>query len=328
MMDSERISSGVQVAHVVVPDLQIKIITLLVLFCASLLCGFSPLWVMRRAAHCSSDPGTRHRVLSLMFCFARGVFLATCLLDLLPENLRNMRQTFSHLGVTLRFPLPEFVLAMGFLIVFVVEQMLLAFTDQSCDLSYEKQTLLDCNIRERETSKHSPGFSRKRLSWMDGSHWPESVRSHVGLRVFLLMFCLCLRAVCEGVSAGRQQDRERLLETCLMLLLHEGIIAVSLAFTLTHHHLRRTVVTGCLLLFSITCPAGIGLGISLAEMDASPEVQLVRSAVEGLTSGIFINVSVMGFMQNQADSPKHRIHKVAALLTGFALVTAVLFIKV
>ncbi|XP_051980822.1 zinc transporter ZIP1-like [Xyrauchen texanus] len=316
VMDSEWISSGVRVARVVIPDLQIKLITLLVLFCASLLCGFSPLWVMRRAAHCSADPGTRHRVLSLMFCFARGVFLATCLLNLLPENLQDMRETFSHLGVTVSLSVfvivdanikgvtingesaPEslkaemqgtalhfcfFVsaarsstLAMGFLIVFVAEQMLLAFTDQSCDLSYEKQTLLDCNIRERETSKHSPGFSRKRLSWMEAPHWPESVRSHVGLRAFLLVFCLCLRAVCEGVSAGQQQDRGRLLEMCLMLLLHQGIIAVSLAFTLTHHHLRRTVVTGCLLLFSATCPAGIGLGASLAEMDAGPEVQLVQ----------------------------------------------------
>ncbi|KAL0171060.1 hypothetical protein M9458_031371, partial [Cirrhinus mrigala] len=224
------------------------------------------------------------------------------------------------LCVQLHFPLSEFILAMGFLVVFVVEQMLLAFREQTCDASQEKQALMDC--QDRTAAAHR---SRRSVSWSDGSCAADDGRSHVGLRVFLLLFCLCARAFLEGLSVGSQ--RERLLESCVTLLLYKGVVAFSLAVRLTHHALRRTLVGGALLLFSVACPAGIGTGLALDGATAGPQAQLVRCAVEGLTAGIFVNVCVLGSVWQELGSPKHRIHKVAFLLTGFALVTAILFTK-
>lgn len=223
---------------------------------------------------------------------------------------------------------------MGFLVVFVVEQILLAFREQSCDLSYEKEALLDSGLQrwEQDAPKHlyqQPGkvFCRRRTSGMDGYGCPEDARSHAGLRIFLLLFSLCPHAVFKGLTVAEQLGRERHLEIVLALALHEGIVAVSLGFRLTRYDLRRTVVAGCLFLFSVMCPAGIGLTVVLTEMKPSPELQLVRSAVEGLTLGIFINVTVMGLVWQELGSPKHRIHKVAFLLTGFAVITGALFLK-
>ncbi|XP_073703285.1 zinc transporter ZIP3 [Garra rufa] len=306
-------SSGVS------PGLHIKLLTLVLMLAFSLLCGFSPVCVMRRATRFSSDPGSRHRVLSLASCLACGVFLASCLLELLPDYQNHMRDTFSHLRITLHFPLSEFILAMGFLMVLVVEQMLLAFREQTSDACHEKQALMDC--QDRDAAPHRP---RRSVSWSDGSL--EDGRCHVGLRVFLLLLCLCVRAFLEGVSVGRR--RERLLETCVTLLLYKGLVAFGLAVRLTHHALRRTLLVGALLLFSVACPAGIGAGLALDGVTAGPQVQLVRCAVEGLTAGIFLNVCVLGSVWQELGAPKHRIHKVAFLLTGFALVTAILFSKV
>ncbi|KAK2903710.1 hypothetical protein Q8A67_008423 [Cirrhinus molitorella] len=303
------------------PGLHIKLLTLVLMLCFSLLCGFSPVCVMRRASRFSSDPGSRHRVLSLASCLACGVFLASCLLELLPDYLNHMRDTFSHLRITLHFPLSEFILAMGFLVVFVVEQMLLAFREQTSDAPHEKQALMDSQDRDA-----APNRRRRSVSWSDGSPSADDGRSHVGLRVFLLLFCLCVRAFLEGLSAGSR--RERVLESCVTLLLYEGLVAFSLAVRLTHHALRRTLLAGALPLFAVACPAGIGTGLALDGATAGPQVQLVRCAVEGLTAGIFINVCVLGSVWQELGSPKHRIHKVAFLLTGFALVTAILFSKV
>lgn len=305
-MDSDWISSGASPGL-----LHIKLVTLVLMLCFSLLCGFSPVCVLRRATRFSSDPGSRQRVLSLASCLACGVFLASCLLELLPDFLNHMRDTFSRLHITLHFPLAEFILAMGFLLVFVVEQMLLAFREQTTDASLEKQALVDCEDRD------APHRSRRSVSWCAVDE---------GLRVFLLLFCVCVRAFLEGVSVACQ--RERLLETCVSLLLGEALVAFSLAVRLTHHALRRTLVAGSLLLFSVSCPAGIGAGLALDGLTVGPQVQLVRCAVEGLTAGIFINVCVLESVWQESGSPKHRIHKVAFLLTGFALVTAVLFSKV
>ena len=44
----------------------------------------------------------RRRVLSLISCFSGGVFLATCLLGLLPDYLQGINEAFSNAGVTVR----------------------------------------------------------------------------------------------------------------------------------------------------------------------------------------------------------------------------------
>lgn len=41
-------------------------------------------------------------MLSLISCFAGGVFLATCLLDLLPDYLQSINEAFSNAGITVR----------------------------------------------------------------------------------------------------------------------------------------------------------------------------------------------------------------------------------
>ncbi|KAK9961591.1 hypothetical protein ABG768_009368 [Culter alburnus] len=323
MMESDRVSSAESAG------LQIKILMLKLMLCFSLLCGFGPLCVMRRAARCSSETGVRHRNLSLASCLSCGVFLSSCLLELLPDYLNDARQTFSRLGLALHFPLAEFILAMGFLVVFVVEQMLLAFREETGDVSHEKQALMDSHIQCHDKDALSRSQQRwRRLSWTDRSGCGEDGECHVGLRVFLLSFCVCVWALLEGLSVGSQQDPEGLLQACGALLLHNGIVAFGLAARLSQYGLRRGVAYGCLLLFSVTCPAGIGIGLALVGMNPSAQVQLVRCAVEGLTSGIFINVSVGGLLWQESCSPKHRVHKVAFLLTGFALVTAVQFSKV
>uniref|UniRef100_A0A8C2AY81 Uncharacterized protein n=1 Tax=Cyprinus carpio TaxID=7962 RepID=A0A8C2AY81_CYPCA len=89
LMDSDWISSGASPGL-----LHIKLVTLVLMLCFSLLCGFSPVCVLRRATRFSSDPGSRQRVLSLASCLACGVFLASCLLELLPDFLNHMRDTF------------------------------------------------------------------------------------------------------------------------------------------------------------------------------------------------------------------------------------------
>lgn len=47
-----------------------------------------------------SCPASRQKVLSLVSCFAGGVFLATCLLDLLPDYLAAIDEALAALHVT------------------------------------------------------------------------------------------------------------------------------------------------------------------------------------------------------------------------------------
>jgi zinc transporter 1/2/3 len=61
--------------------------------------------------------------MSFLNCFAGGVFLGTCLLDLFPEVQDNIQQIIKVLDINTSFPAAEFLVAMGLFIVLIVEQI-------------------------------------------------------------------------------------------------------------------------------------------------------------------------------------------------------------
>ena len=62
-------------------------------------------------------------MMSLLNCFAGGVFLGTCLLDLFPEVQDNISDVMTKLNVESSFPVAEFLVVFGLFIVLIVEQI-------------------------------------------------------------------------------------------------------------------------------------------------------------------------------------------------------------
>lgn len=63
------------------------------------------------------------RTISLLNCFAGGVFLGTCLLDLFPEVQDNINDVMTVLKINSSFPVAEFLVVLGLFIVLIVEQI-------------------------------------------------------------------------------------------------------------------------------------------------------------------------------------------------------------
>ncbi|XP_041843708.1 zinc transporter ZIP1-like [Melanotaenia boesemani] len=307
-----------------VPALEIKLGALVVLLSVTLLFGFVPLCIVRRTGCCSVDPDFRHLLLSLISCFAGGVFLATCLLDLLPDYLQGIGDAFSTAGIVLQFPLPEFIVAMGFFLVLVLEQIVLAFKDQSSSLPEEHRALIADSHVQAEGGAPQPN---RRASVESDSHFHVDFGSQSALRTFILVFSLSLHSVFEGLAVGLLEESEEVLEVCLALMIHKSIISLSLSFQLSQGRLRRSAMVGCLLVFAIMSPLGIALGVGLTETRTSPQHQLARCSLEGLATGTFIYITFMETLPHELASSRSRIPKVAMMLLGFTVVTGVLFIK-
>ncbi|XP_070768577.1 zinc transporter ZIP1-like [Enoplosus armatus] len=328
LLSPGRETAALQVNPADVPALEIKLGALVVLLSITLLFGFAPLCIVRGVGCCSVGPDLRRRLLSLISCFAGGVFLATCLLDLLPDYLQGINEAFSNAGITLQFPLPEFIMAMGFFLVLVLEQIVLAFKDQSSSHMEERRALLvDSSVQTNDRNGHHHSHRRRESEESSGGHFHVDFGSQSALRAFILVFSLSLHSVFEGLAVGLLEEGKEVLEICLALMIHKSVISFSLAFKLSQGRLRRSVVAGCLLLFAVMSPLGIGVGIGLTETKASPQHQLARCTLEGLAAGTFIYITFMEILPHELGSARNRIPKVAMLLVGFALVTAVLFIK-
>ncbi|XP_041798861.1 zinc transporter ZIP1-like [Chelmon rostratus] len=323
-----RETPALQVNPADVPTLEIKLGALVVLLSITLLFGFAPLCIVRGVGSCCVDPDSRRRLLSLISCFSGGVFLATCLLGLMPDYLQGVNEAFSNAGITLQFPLPEFIMAMGFFLVLVLEQIVLAFKDQSSSHMEERRSLLaDPSVQANERNGRHHAHRRRGSEESDGGHFHVEFGSQSALRAFILVFSLSLHSVFEGLAVGLLEDGKEVLGICLALMIHKSIISFSLAFKLSQGRLRRSVVAGCLLLFAAMSPLGIGVGLGLTETRASPQHQLARCTLEGLATGTFIYITFMEILPHELSSGRNRIPKVAMLLVGFAVVSAVLFIK-
>ncbi|XP_029879652.1 zinc transporter ZIP1 [Aquila chrysaetos chrysaetos] len=285
--------------------LEAKLGSLVLLLLLPLACGLAPLCCFRQPP---SSADARSPVLSLVSCFAGGVFLATCLLDLLPDYLASISAALEGLRITLQFPLPEFILAMGFFLVLVLEQVALAQREAS-SIPEETRALL-------------PTGSIQTLSPQ-----PPVPGTRSAIRAGLLVLALALHAVLEGLALGLQEAEGAVLRVCLALLLHKCAVAFSLALKLLRGRLRPPAVVACLTLFAMMSPLGVGLGTAVAA-GAGPRQRLCRGVLEGLAAGTFLYVTFLEILPQELGVPQHRIPKVILLLAGFALVTAILFIKI
>ncbi|XP_074709155.1 zinc transporter ZIP1 [Strix uralensis] len=298
------------------PGLEAKLGSLVLLLLLPLGCGLAPLCCFRQPP---SAADARSPVLSLVSCFAGGVFLATCLLDLLPDYLASISAALEGLRITLQFPLPEFILAMGFFLVLVLEQVALAQREPPSSLAEETRALLPAG--SIQTLPPPPSSSSSSSS-------PASAPSTRGaVRAGLLVLALALHAVLEGLALGLQEAEGAVLRVCLALLLHKCAVAFSLALKLLRGRLRPRAVAACLLLFAMMSPLGVGLGTAVAA-GAGPRQRLCRGVLEGLAAGTFLYITFLEILPQELGVPQHRIPKVILLLAGFALVTAILFIKI
>ncbi|XP_003999814.1 zinc transporter ZIP1 [Panthera pardus] len=297
--------------------LEVKMGALVLLLVLTLLCSLVPICVLRRPGAGPEASASRQKALSLVSCFAGGVFLATCLLDLLPDYLAAIDEALAALHVTLQFPLQEFILAMGFFLVLVMEQITLAYKEQS-------------GPPPREETRALLGTNGGPQHWHDGPGLPQAGGAPAApsaLRACVLVFSLALHSVFEGLAVGLQRDRARAMELCLALLLHKGVLAVSLSLRLLQSRLRAQVVAGCGILFACMTPLGIGLGAALAE-SAGPLHQLAQSVLEGMAAGTFLYITFLEILPQELATSEQRILKVILLLAGFALLTGLLFIQV
>ncbi|XP_039608653.1 zinc transporter ZIP1-like [Polypterus senegalus] len=319
-MDSEKGSDTTLESVETMTGLEVKLISLVILLLVTMLFGFGPFFMIRFSGVLGIAPGTCRRNMSLVSCFAGGVFLATCLLDLVPDYLAGITETFNNLQVTLVFPLPEFIMTMGFFLVLIMEQVVLAYKDQSLGSIDERRNLL---VASNIQSGNSHEAERDRD---EGVHLHVDFNSHSAIRTFILVFSLSLHSIFEGLAVGLQKQTDKVLEICLALLIHKCIIAFSLTFKLVQNHLRRGVVVMCILLFSVMSPLGIGLGILLTENTSSVH-QLSHCVLEGIATGTFIYITFMEILPHELASSELRIPKLAMLLLGFTVVTGVLFIR-
>jgi len=347
----------------------VKIVILFVLLIATFVVCMLPLIVLKLSnRRCLSSSRRRHcrAVVSALSCFAAGVFIGVCLLDLFPEVESKINEVLSEAEITSEFPLPEFVVVVGFLLLLFVEQFVLTW--KAGMRSHEQfAALIHDHDHDSITSSYSsigppylqtevPGLNfdaddhlsasiTGNVSAMDIPNQEEEESedpinesvysdpsSHSIVRSLVLVIALSLHSLFEGLAIGLQPTFDDTIQLFGALALHKGILAFSLGLNMVQSKLGTRAVIISSVSFSLSSPVGTAIGIAIVDMwSDSTAANATIGALQGIACGTFIYIIFFEilpheFMKKRTRTYPDRMLKVLFLIIGFCVIVGVLFL--
>ncbi|VDM37359.1 unnamed protein product [Toxocara canis] len=285
----------------------LKAILILTLFIATFLACMLA-FAARRAAIYGSALSAR--IFSLLSVFGGGVFLATCLLDLLPDAVEGIQRAEEVIKYQFHFPVTELLVASGFLFVtlFVRERNRSSSSGIEHLIDHHEGTLSDPAAdthRERSEDVHF------------------DVSSHSTVRAALLVMALSLHAVFEGLSLGLILDVNTLIQIFGALLMHKTIIGFSLGLRLVQGRMRVFTVIVCCCIFSAQVLIGGFGGLAILDLisaGSAYKAALVSGGAQAIACGTFLYITCFEILPHELNQSGLRLVKLISLLSGFTLI--------
>jgi len=302
-----------------------KIITLVAMTAITFLFGMLPVKPISKVKHNQNDQSsTRWRIIiSFCSCFSGGVFIAACLLDMLPElqeKVDEIREGIKDAyNLDIEYPLSQFMMCCGFFLILTLEQVVLHFQENWIQESEERQHLLSQTPYQQQSV--SSGASN------DGhGHLSNSMFQHSTLRSFMLLVALSFHSIFEGIAIGLQEEEGSLLSIFIAVMSHKAVMAFSLGLNIAQSDLslRNFILSN--VVFSLSSPIGIGIGIGMCGMPPSLSHDICSGILQGIAGGTFLYITFFEVLPHELNVPNNRLWKVLFVLLGFASLCGLLFI--
>ncbi|XP_064411092.1 zinc transporter ZIP1-like [Latimeria chalumnae] len=291
--------------------LQVKVGCPVGLLVLTLLFGLMPIVI---PLFCTSATAGRHQlILRFISCFAAGVFLSACLLDIIPDYLSDITEQLKEQHITMDYPVAEIILAGGFFLVFFIEQMVLYLKDRQ---SNENTPLLSSQGGS-DTLQYN---SHNELD-SHGRHGHMDFNAHSPFCSLVLLTSLSFHSLFEGLAIGLQEKNDRVLEICIAVLIHKSIIVFSLSIKLMQSNVRLFWLVACIVGFAVMSPLGIAVGIGVTQT-LTATGKLVRCILEGVAAGTFVYITFLEILPHELNSSDKRLWKLLFIVLGFSVMAA------
>uniref|UniRef100_A0AC34GP78 Zinc transporter ZIP1 n=1 Tax=Panagrolaimus sp. ES5 TaxID=591445 RepID=A0AC34GP78_9BILA len=113
----------------------LKVILIVVMGLVAFICGTLPIklyGILQRRSKKHGE-GYSSLIISLLSCFAGGVILGVCLLDMLPDAQKDLVDLEKDTGWKFGYPVLELCIGIGFFFVYFLEEVI----DKLCDHGHE-----------------------------------------------------------------------------------------------------------------------------------------------------------------------------------------------
>lgn len=249
------------------------------------------------------------RGLSMANCVCGGVFLGVCLLDLIPQSREDVDTILKELKKETDFPLSEFVISIGLIIIMTAENLAL----QCC----MPETQSKVTIKPKTTSTLPPvGGNESEISdtevLIQSSNLDNSKSQDIAVyRNYILAATLSLHSIFEGLAIGLGTEVAVLVQLLIAISVHKAVLTFGIGLRLFETlgscgKVRAAIF--CAFIFCTASPVGCAIGTILSHQsqmgnsisEGKATSTLIASAIlQCLATGTFIYVTFVEVIPNE-----------------------------
>merc|ERR1719233_1107505 len=263
--------------------------------------------------------------ISFCSCFAGGVFFGACILDLLPDVREQMDQVKLEIkdqyNVDLSWlPAAECIMGLGFWLILFIEQFVLQ-VQENVGQEQEREPLLAGSGRRGSIGSYHSTHSHQHHTH-DGhhhhhTHIDHGVFQNTPLRAAMLLLALSFHSVFEGIAIGLQNTDAKLVSIFLAVISHKAVMAFSLGLNIAQSNISRMKFTSSIIMFSISSPIGVGIGMAVADLPPSLPQDICNAILQGIACGTFPYITCFEILPNEMNLPYKRMWKWLCGAVGF-----------
>lgn len=332
-----------------------KGISIIIFFLITIVGGLIPILLFSRCrGRINSVRG--QAVLSHLNCFAGGVFLATCLLNLLVEGFEEYENYKEEASFDNDYPFFHLGIGAGFFLVAFVERVAALLSKQNAvvdktddgvedgrmdhfgdsrrvvsEPSSEDGTAVKASTEKQQSSGsavsvlgsdklNSPSVLNGDLKNRNAANSEKGERfsGQIGVRAITLLLALSFHTIFDGLAVGLQETEADIWTTTAAISIHKTIVAVSLGLELAANMRDRPVKAFLFLfLFALVAPIGVAIGMGVTSSHVDVRAHMLTGSVlQAVATGSFLYVTFFEVLGEELGHDSS-VTKIVATLIGF-----------
>lgn len=334
----------------------LKAILSAIMFSVTSLAGIAAIMLRRKLNRWAEVENRRIEwILTLLSCFAGGVFMGTCFLDIFPHINEHYAHFRKEANWSTEFPLPEFIVCCGFFLVYLLEELILKVfaptekrkkcrtisrignndgKDSSLSICSKPDCVMNSIKNHNEIDIQQVTQTLRHCnSCLDmlthevviDKYLNEDSKTTDLLKSLTFAFAISFHSVLEGFALGVQDNSAGILTLFISLIIHKSIEAFSVGLQINKSGNNSLIIVGSLILaYALMTPIGSITGdfITNLEIAELPKEGIIIG-LESLAAGTFIYVTFLEVLAQERANDHSNLLQLAAIFIGFLVINII-----
>ncbi|KAK0395700.1 hypothetical protein QR680_001392 [Steinernema hermaphroditum] len=319
----------------------LKIILLIVMAIIAISFGVLPIKVYQLLSNRSAQRLANSRLsallITLLSCFAGGVILGVCILDLLPSAKADFEDLKVALDWKPHYPFVELLIGIGFFVVYLTEEIFdtIFKHHDECHKTedQEKGKVKDLKCSDAEVkstvswitvSDQSSEIIQSQTSTItlvdEKSRKTNEKNAMVNSITFIIAFVF--HTSLEGFAFGVQDTTVSIASLFFGIIVHKAIVSFSVGMRLVRSHPEKPLfVFALVFILAITSPIGGVIGIVVQDSNMkSTTKDIVSTILTSVSIGTFLFITFFEILSPERATKHPKLLQWLATVIGFGLI--------